>query len=116
MCQHSSINDHYNSQTSSNHHLSQLIMKKTINLPHLNQLHMKKLFIQCVVLSLLFFSNKAIAQGPYPNTGDHTVCLNSTQPYGVALNAGSSYSWTVTSLTGGDGTITQGATPNLITV
>lgn len=53
---------------------------------------------------------------PYPNTGDHNVCLNSTQPYGVVLTAGSTYSWTVTPLTGANGTITPGATPNLITV
>jgi large repetitive protein len=93
-------------------------MKKNnlINLP--KTLHMKwqKLLITSFVLSFLFFDKNALAQGPYPNTGDHTVCLNSTQPYGVVLNAGSTYSWTITSLTGGNGTITQGATTNLITV
>lgn len=65
----------------------------------------------------LFFIVKNVnAQGPYPKTGDQIVCLNSTQPYGVTLNAGSSYSWTITTLTGGNGTIAQGATPNLISV
>ncbi len=67
------------------------------------------------VLLVLFSSTKAMAQ-PYPNTGDHNVCLNATEPYGVVLNAGSTYSWTVTPLTGANGTITAGATPNLITV
>lgn len=69
----------------------------------------------CFALLVIFSSTKAIAQ-PYPNTGDHNVCLNSTQPYGVVLTAGSTYSWTVTPLTGANGTITAGATPNLITV
>jgi hypothetical protein len=42
--------------------------------------------------------------------------LNSTQPYGVVLTTGSNYVWTITPLTGGNGTITAGATPNLITI
>lgn len=67
------------------------------------------------LLLLLFGYTTALAQ-PYPNTGDHTVCINATEPYGVTLNAGSSYSWTVTPITGGNGTISAGATPNLITV
>jgi hypothetical protein len=57
-----------------------------------------------------------MAQGPYPNTGDHSVCLNATEPYGVPLTAGSTYAWSITPLAGGNGTITPGATPNLITV
>lgn len=67
-------------------------------------------------MCFFFVGKNAIAQGPYPKTGDQTVCINSSQPYGVALNAGSAYLWTITPLTGGNGTITQGATPNLITV
>lgn len=57
-----------------------------------------------------------MAQGPYANTGDHNVCLNAAEPYGVVLNAGSTYIWSITSLTGGNGIITPGVTPNLITV
>jgi hypothetical protein len=68
-------------------------------------------------LLILFFSGvNAFAQNPYANTGDHQVCLGNTEPYGVVLHAGSSYAWTVTPLAGGNGTVTAGATPNLITV
>jgi hypothetical protein len=77
----------------------------------------KSILIKLSILLLLFVSGKnAMAQGPYPNTGHHEVCLNATEPYGVPLTAGSSYVWTVTPLAGGNGTITPGATPNLITV
>ena len=66
---------------------------------------------------LLFISaTTAVAQGPYPNTGNHTVCVNAAEPYGVVLNAGSTYAWSITPLTGGNGTITPGTTPNLISV
>ncbi len=66
---------------------------------------------------LLLFSGLSIkAQNPYPNTGDHQVCLNATEPYGVPLTAGSTYAWSVTPLAGGNGTITAGATPNLVTI
>ncbi len=70
----------------------------------------------CMLLLLLIGGTKAIAQSPYPNTGDQSVCVNAIEPYGVVLNAGSSYVWAVTPLVGGNGTITAGATPNLITV
>jgi hypothetical protein len=69
-----------------------------------------------MMLLLLIGGTKAIAQGPDPNTGNHSVCVNAIEPYGVVLNTGSSYVWTVTTLAGGNGTITIGATPNLITV
>jgi hypothetical protein len=73
--------------------------------------------LKWTMLLLLFITGtKALAQGPYPNTGDHQVCLNSVQPYGVALTAGSTYAWSVTPLAGGNGTITPGATPNLISI
>ncbi|MCX6317255.1 MAG: hypothetical protein NTW29_08185 [Bacteroidetes bacterium] len=68
------------------------------------------------MLLLLVSSTSAFAQAPYPNTGNHSVCQNATEPYGVVLNAGSTYVWTVAPLAGGNGTITPGATPNLITV
>jgi hypothetical protein len=73
--------------------------------------------IQWITMLLLLFSGyNTIAQGPYPNTGDQAVCLNATEPYGVPLTAGSSYAWSITPVAGGNGTITAGATPNLITV
>jgi PKD-like domain len=68
------------------------------------------------MLLILFCSSTAFAQNPYANTGDHQVCINNTEPYGVELHVGSTYAWTVTPLAGGNGTITAGATPNLITV
>jgi hypothetical protein len=66
-------------------------------------------------LSFIIGTN-TMAQGPYPNTGNHSVCLNATEPYGVVLNAGSTYAWSVTPLAGGNGTITAGVTPNLIII
>lgn len=53
---------------------------------------------------------------PYPNSGDHSVCLFSTEPYGVEYTATSTYEWTIIPVSGGSGTITNGATDNLITV
>ncbi|MEO7312610.1 MAG: hypothetical protein ABIX01_19650 [Chitinophagaceae bacterium] len=67
------------------------------------------------LLLLLLGSMQAVAQ-PYPNSGDHLVCINATEPYGVVLTAGSTYAWTITPVTGGNGTIAAGATPNLISV
>jgi hypothetical protein len=69
-----------------------------------------------VMLLLLVGGTNAMAQGPYANTGDQQVCLNATEPYGVILNAGSTYAWSITPIAGGNGTITAGATPNLITI
>jgi large repetitive protein len=69
-----------------------------------------------IMLLSIGCSITAIAQGPYPNTGDHAVCVNATEPYGVPLTAGSTYAWTITPVTGGNGTITPGATSNLITI
>ncbi len=78
---------------------------------------LKPILIKLSILFLLFVgSNNALAQGPYPNTGNHEVCLSATEPYGVPLTAGSTYAWSITPLAGGNGTITAGATPNLITV
>ena len=56
--------------------------------------------------------------GSLTQTGDMGVCLNSTEPYGVALNAGSTYAWSIVQVGAdtGDGTIIPGATGNLITV
>ncbi len=76
----------------------------------------KRLIQWLAILLLLISGINTLAQGPYPNTGDHLVCLNATEPYGVVLNAGSTYAWSITPVAGGNGTITAGATPNLITV
>ena len=77
----------------------------------------QNLLIKLSMLVLFFISGTTVlAQGPYPNTGNHQVCINATEPYGVVLNAGSSYAWSVTPLAGGNGVITAGPTPNLISV
>lgn len=77
----------------------------------------KNILLKTAVMLLLFISSISThAQGPYANTGNHQVCLNATEPYGVILNVGSSYVWSVTPLAGGNGTVTPGATPNLISV
>jgi hypothetical protein len=75
----------------------------------------RRLIKWAIMLLLLVSETTALAQ-PYPNTGDHMVCLNATEPYGVTLTAGSTYTWSVTPATGGNGTITPGVTSNLITV
>ena len=46
------------------------------------------------LLLLLIGSSHAMAQ--YPQTGDHTVCINSVEPYGVVLTPGSTYAWSIT--------------------
>ena len=77
----------------------------------------QNLLIKLSMLVLLFISGTTVlALGPYPNTGNHQVCINATEPYGVVLNAGSTYTWSVTPLAGGNGVITAGVTPNLISV
>lgn len=74
-----------------------------------------KLFKMVMILFFTVFASTAIAQtNPYPNQGNHVVCVNSTQPYGVVFNGGSSYAWTITPATAG--TITNGASGNLISV
>lgn len=75
------------------------------------------LLLKCMLLLVLFTSAIGVmAQGPYPKTGNHQVCINATEPYGVVLTAGSTYAWSITPLAGGNGIITPGATPNLISV
>ena len=83
----------------------------------INVMKGSRLLINCCLSLLLAISTTTVmAQGPYPNTGDHIVCLNSTEPYGVVLTAGSTYQWTITTVGGGNGTITPGATPNLVSI
>jgi len=67
-----------------------------------------------IMLLLMTFATNAMAQ--YPNGGNHSVCLNSTEPYGVTATAGSTYQWTITPLTGGNGTILSGQGTNLISI
>ena len=67
-----------------------------------------------LLIMLLLAGTKGVwAQvGGLTNTGNMTVCLNSTAPYGVMPTAGSTYSWSILAGTGGAGTITNGAAPN----
>ena len=67
-----------------------------------------------MLLVLVSGAAKAWAQ-PYPNPGDHVVCLNSIEPYGVTNTPGSTYAWSILPLTGGNGTIAPG-TSNLTSV
>jgi hypothetical protein len=74
-------------------------------------------FFQWIMLMLL--SANAIglmAQGPYPNVGPQTVCIGTTEPYGVINTTGSIYTWSIIPVTGGDGIIASGQGTNLITV
>jgi len=50
--------------------------------------------------------------GGLTQTGDMTVCQNSTENYGVVLTSGSTYVWSILDGTGGSGTISNGAAPN----
>jgi hypothetical protein len=68
------------------------------------------------LLLIMVCAVNTAAQDPYPVSGDHAVCLNSTDPYGVVFNSGSAYAWSITPLAGGNGTITSGVTQNLISV
>jgi hypothetical protein len=74
------------------------------------QVHFRIAFMIMLIVTAM----AANAQGPYPNTGPHTVCLNSNEPYGVINTAGSTYAWSIIPGTGGNGTIS--GTGNLITV
>jgi hypothetical protein len=90
------------------------LIHKTINV---HAMKSKYLLMRCAIMLLFIMSTMmANAQGPYPNTGNHAVCINAIEPYGVPLTAGSAYSWSITPLAGGNGTITPGVTSNLITV
>ena len=48
--------------------------------------------------------------------GDETVCFNSTHNYGVVANPTSGYQWTIIPGSGGAGTMTAGASQNLMNV
>ena len=74
----------------------------------------KLIMLRIMLLMLLLAGvGRAIAQvGPLTKTGNMTVCLNSTEPYGVMPTANSTYQWTIVAGSGGAGTITPGAAPN----
>ena len=75
---------------------------------HLQKIKIMKPIMRLIQLSLVLllvgFAAKVKAQGPYPKTGNDTVCVNSIHPYGVANTAGSTYQWIITPVTGGNGT------------
>lgn len=72
---------------------------------------------QLFMVMFLFASSMGLKAQPYPNPGDQTVCLNSTELYGVTQTLGTTYAWSIVDIGGGaTGTITAGATPNLISV
>jgi hypothetical protein len=62
--------------------------------------------VQLGIFLLLTVSFIAAKAQPYPNTGDQSVCLGATEPYGVINTPGSTYAWSITPLTGGNGVIT----------
>jgi hypothetical protein len=77
--------------------------------------HLK--FTRWLAFMLLFIAGTGAMAQPYPNSGDHTVCLNSNEPYGVVATPGSTYAWSIIAGTGGNGIINLGASPfDLITV
>jgi hypothetical protein len=70
----------------------------------LNEQIMKMKFQSLSWLLILLLSLGEIeswAQGPYANTGNETVCLNSTQQYGVIDVPTSTYAWSITPAIGG---------------
>src|SRR5436190_18036604 len=74
----------------------------------------KQLIRAGLMLLLVACASKGMAQGPYAKTGNDTVCVGMTKNYGIPADTGSvTYHWSVTPSLG---TITPGATPNLISV
>lgn len=75
-------------------------------------------FLQWLTVVLLLLAVNAMdtmAQVPSDPSSPHSVCQNNPEPYGVNFTAGSTYDWKI--IEDNDaGTITVGATPNLITV
>ena len=71
-------------------------------------------FLQWLMMLMLLASAPgAWAQvGTLTQTGAMTVCMNSTEPFGVIPTAGSVYTWTIIAGTGGMGTIINGPAPN----
>lgn len=79
----------------------------------------KHVFLTCLTALLLTsVTLESRAQvGGLTNTGNITVCLNTTAPFGVMATSGSTYTWSILAGSGGAGTIMAGETPdNLISV
>jgi hypothetical protein len=75
--------------------------------------------LRMLMIMILFVGSSSVwAQvGGLTQTGDMTVCTNTTESYGIMPVAGSTYVWSIIAGTGGAGTITNGVAPNnLITV
>jgi len=82
---------------------------------------MKNYFSSLRIFSTIFLlalSPAVWAQvGDLTRTGDMTVMLNATEAYGVVNTSGSTYAWSIVSVSGGNGTITSGsASNNLVSV
>ena len=76
-----------------------------------------KKLVLTLLLALVLTTISRAQVGTLTNTGNMSVCLNSTESFGVMPIAGSTYTWSIIPGTGGAGTINNGAAPNnLITV
>lgn len=96
-----------------NEHKNLTIINQSLNLSIMKT--KIRLFQLFMLLALMVSATGLKAQQPYPNSGDMTVCLNSTEPYGVEAN-GNTFTWQILPTGGGNGVITLGATSNLISV
>ena len=76
----------------------------------------KHRFLKWLAMLLLLIASTSGTMAQYGSSGDQTVCLDSYHPYGIAFHAGSTYAWSIVAGSGGAGTITNGATENLISV
>src|SRR6476660_4155836 len=83
---------------SENHILLETTTTEDINKPKLTGMKFANRYIRLsiAVLFTLFTTFAAAQSGPFPFTGNDTVCLNVTKSYGVTAVAGSTYSWTLT--------------------
>jgi hypothetical protein len=85
--------------TSQNHILLETTTKtERIKISKLTGMKTANRFIKLgMMLLFVFFAKFATAQtGPFPFVGNDNVCLNQTKSYGVTLNVGSTYSWSIT--------------------
>ena len=83
---------------------------KMVKLKNLLIINRKLLIYRSIILMVLLMlgATSLWAQGPYPNTGAHTVCIGQIEPYGVINTTGSTYAWSIIPLTGGNGTVAPG--------
>jgi hypothetical protein len=73
-------------------------------------------FLLWIIVLILAANVSSVLAQPYPNTGPQTVCINTNEPYGVTNTPGSTYTWSIIPLAGGNGNIASGQGTNLITV